>query len=89
MDGSRCPGCRARLGDGPVCARCGCDLGLVRRARAQAMRHLALALRELDAEDIDAARAHAQAAVALDRSPPARALLQALSAVSTGQAGTD
>ncbi|MFT4099657.1 MAG: hypothetical protein QM674_01210 [Burkholderiaceae bacterium] len=49
------------------------------------MRHLALALQARAADDPGAARAHAQAAVALDRSPPARALLQALSAGSAGK----
>lgn len=32
----RCPGCRNRLGEDPVCSRCGCDLTLVFRAETRA-----------------------------------------------------
>ena len=41
----RCPACRARLGEAPVCPRCGCDFTLARRAEAQAQRLACRAIR--------------------------------------------
>ncbi|MHB1590335.1 MAG: hypothetical protein ACYCTW_02200 [Sulfuricella sp.] len=32
----RCPTCRSRLGDTPLCPRCGCDFTLAVRAETQA-----------------------------------------------------
>jgi hypothetical protein len=32
----RCPACRSRLGDKPLCPRCGCDFTLAIRAELQA-----------------------------------------------------
>jgi hypothetical protein len=34
----RCPACRSRLGDTPICPRCGCDFTLAIRAQWQALR---------------------------------------------------
>ena len=73
-DASRCPGCRARLGSAPVCARCGCDLTLARRAQAQAWRLAVLALQAWDNGEPQHAEACAQAALALHSSPALQTL---------------
>jgi hypothetical protein len=74
----RCPACRGRLTPEPACPRCGCDLGLVRRAEAQARQRLARGLRALAQGDARQARALAQASLRLVHSPLAARVLQAL-----------
>ena len=68
----RCPGCRGRLNAEPACPRCGCELGLVRRAEAQAQQRLAQALQAWAQGDAQQARAQVQAALRLVHSPLAR-----------------
>ena len=85
MDGSavtdsRCPGCRARMQDSPVCARCGCDLTLARRAQARARRLIARAVQAWAEADSEQARSRACDALALDCRPMAQALLRGLTA---------
>ena len=43
----RCPACRARLADADVCARCGVDFSISRRAERQAHLLVRMAVREL------------------------------------------
>jgi len=74
----RCPACRGRLTPEPACPRCGCDLGLVRRAEAQARQRLVRALRALAQGDAHQARALAQASLRLAHSPLAARVLQFL-----------
>ena len=74
----RCPACRGRLTPEPVCPRCGCDLGLVRRAEAQARQRLVSALRALAQGDAHQARALVQASLRLAHSPLAARVLQFL-----------
>lgn len=79
MTASRCPGCRARMAsDDSICARCGCDLSLVRRTEAHAARLLAAGLQAWAEGEPDRARSRVGAALALVRSPLARALLRAI-----------
>ena len=40
----RCTACRARLGAGPICPRCGCDFTLAIRAETQADKLLGQAI---------------------------------------------
>lgn len=42
-----CPGCRAALGNDPVCRRCGCDLTLVIRTENLARYQVIAAIRSL------------------------------------------
>jgi hypothetical protein len=60
--------CRARLGQSPICPRCGADHSLAQAAEAQAERHLHAALAAL-ASNRRAALAHAHDALALRRTP--------------------
>ena len=75
----RCPGCRARLAEGPECPRCGCDLTLVRRAETQACRLIRRALRAWVEGDREQARAWAAASLALDNSRLGRLVLECVS----------
>jgi hypothetical protein len=75
----RCPGCRARLTEGPACPRCGCDLTLVRRAEAQARQLIRHALRAWAQGDHSQARACAAASLALERGHLAQAVLNSVS----------
>lgn len=74
----RCPACRSRLSAEPTCPRCGCDLSLVRRAEAQARQWLARSVQAWARGDRTEAAAHARAALALENSRLATALLRAL-----------
>jgi hypothetical protein len=65
----RCPLCRARLGQSPICPRCGADHSLAQAAEAQAERHLRAALAALASDNRRAALAHARDASALRRTP--------------------
>ena len=76
MSLARCPGCRARLQDEPICPRCSCDLHLVRRAEAQALSWVARALQAWARGDLPQARSCASAALLLHRHPLAKAVLQ-------------
>lgn len=77
-DVQRCPACRARLADGPVCGRCGCDLTLALRAESAAGAATTRALRAwADGSPADA-RLHVGVALALDDTAFGRALRHAL-----------
>jgi ribosomal protein S20 len=76
----RCPACRVRLAQEPVCPRCGCDLTLVRRAEAQARQATVRALHAWAQGDREAARTLVHAALRIERSALARAVLQSLGA---------
>ena len=65
--------------DAAACARCGCDLTLMRGAQAQASRLTVMALQAWVAGDLELAGSRARAALALDRSPLAEVLVRALS----------
>ena len=71
---ARCPACRARLAEDPVCPRCGCDVGLVRLAEAQSARLVARAVEAWARGDRPQAQACARAALKLERSPLALAV---------------
>jgi len=75
----RCPGCRARLAEGPACPRCGCDLTLVRRAEANARHLVGLAVRAWAEGNREEARTCAAASLALEQGPLAQAVLKSLS----------
>lgn len=77
----RCPACRGRLTPETACPRCGCDLGLVRRAQAQARQRLVGAVHALAQGDAQQARALAQASLSLAHSPLAVCVLQVLGPV--------
>lgn len=70
----RCPVCRARYKDDPVCQRCGADLGslLAIEAEAAALERRAVLL--LEASEFGEARRTADHALALQYSPLARAV---------------
>jgi hypothetical protein len=75
----RCPGCRARLAEGPACQRCGCDLTLVRRAETQACRLVRRALRAWLEGNRQQAKALATASLALENSRLGRLVLKCVS----------
>lgn len=64
----RCPACRARMLNQPVCPRCACDFSLALDAHALARQHLAAAVRAIAAGDRDAARQSLAQSLALKRS---------------------
>lgn len=70
----RCPACRARLADGPVCPRCGCDYSLANRAETQARRLARRAVRAWAEGDPAAATACIDESLALRRDRLAEAL---------------
>lgn len=78
MSLERCPGCRGRLQQGPSCLRCGCDLTLVLRAEVQARRFMTRAVHAWARADLQQASACAHAALMLEKSPLATAVLQSL-----------
>ncbi len=78
MATERCPACRSRLSADPTCPRCGCDLSLVRRAEAQAQQLLARAVRAWARGERDQTAAFARAALALENSRLATAVLRGL-----------
>lgn len=71
----RCPACRGRLGEDPVCGRCGCDFSLARRAEEQARRIAGLAVRAWARGERTQARAWAEQSISLHRGRLARAVL--------------
>lgn len=74
----RCPNCRARIQEGPVCRRCGMDLGLLLAVETAAARHLRQALLLLsDGEDAAAMR-KLRRALELRHDPLASTLLELL-----------
>ena len=86
MSLARCPACRARLLDEPICPRCSCDLSLVRRAEAQAQAWVARALQAWARGDLPQARACARAALLLEHDPLAKVVLQSLDPQRIGPA---
>jgi hypothetical protein len=76
----RCPGCRVRLAQEPICPRCGCDLTLVRRAEGQARQLTVRALHAWARGDCEEARTLAHAALEIEHNALARAVLQSLGA---------
>lgn len=79
MSLERCPGCRARLTEDPVCTRCGCDLTLVRRTEAQARRLVHRALSAWAQGNPPEAEACAAAALVLEHDALGRAIRHFLS----------
>ncbi len=79
MSLERCPGCRARLTEDPVCTRCGCDLTLVRRAEAQARQLVCRTLTAWAEGNPSEAAAFAAAALALEHGALGRAVRYFLS----------
>jgi hypothetical protein len=75
----RCPACRARLAEAPVCPRCGTDFSITRSAERQALALERRAVRELLRGQTQQAAATAQAASDLASSPLARAVSQMVS----------
>lgn len=80
MSLERCPACRSRLADEPLCPRCGCDLTLVRRADSQSRRLFGQALQAWADGDKQQAQDLVQAGLQLKHEPLAAAVLQALKA---------
>ena len=78
MSLARCPACRGRLLDEPICPRCSCDLTLVRRVEAQAQSWVARALQAWARGDLPQARACASAALLLQQHPLAKVVLQSI-----------
>lgn len=79
----RCPGCRARLGEYPVCSRCGCDLTHVFRAEARAAHLMRCAMHAWAAGNRDAARVWMQKSLALEHKPLGDLLCECLASPST------
>ena len=79
----RCPGCRARLGEYPVCSRCGCDLTLVVRAEARAAHLMRCAMHAWAAGNRDAARAYTRKSLTLEHTPLGGFLSECLSRPGT------
>ncbi len=79
----RCPGCRARMGDDPVCARCGCDLVLVRRAETLAAHLMRSAMSAWAKGDRIRATTQMQASLALEHHPLGDFLLECVSSSDT------
>jgi len=70
----RCPACRARLADAPVCSRCGTDFSISRRAERQALGWACIAVRQLSQGQTRQAAEAAEAASHLANSPLAHAV---------------
>lgn len=68
----RCPACRARLADADVCARCGVDFSISRRAERQAQQLVREAVHELSIGNLEAASTAANLASDLASPPLAR-----------------
>jgi len=82
----RCPACRARLAESPVCARCGCEVTLARRAEARAQRLGNRALRAWVDADRASALAWATESLMLRRGMLAQVVLKLLSRPPDGRA---
>jgi hypothetical protein len=80
----RCPSCRARLNESPLCPRCGCDLTLVLRAERQAQHRVRLAIQATAAGNRNLAATHLNASLALQRGKLVAALIAMLAARQTG-----
>jgi len=76
----RCPVCRARRNDDPVCHRCGTDLSWVCRVEAQAQTWQRVAIAKLLTDEHQLVREALQHAVKLKRAPLTLALLGMLDA---------
>ena len=63
----RCPACRARMLNQPVCPRCACDFSLALDAETLARQHLAAAVRSIAIGDRTAARQSLAQSLALKR----------------------
>jgi hypothetical protein len=63
----RCPTCRSRLGDTPLCPRCGCDFTLAVRAETQAQSMVCRAIQAWREGDHDMAAARISESLALKR----------------------
>lgn len=74
----RCPACRARLGAAEVCARCGSDFSLTRRAEQQAQDWVRVAIRQLSAGKLQQAAEAADTASALTSSLLARVVARTI-----------
>lgn len=74
----RCPGCRVRLAEEPICPRCGCDLALVRRAEAQARKLTVRAVHAWARGAHEEAMTLARAALEMEHNRLARGVLQSL-----------
>ena len=78
MSVERCPACRNRLAQEPVCPRCGCNLALVRRAEIQSRQLFSRALHAWAAGEEHLALTLVQASLVLKHDPLAAAVGQAL-----------
>jgi hypothetical protein len=70
----RCPACRSRLGDTPLCPRCGCDFTLAVRAETQAQKLVCRSIRAWRKGDHDMAAAHIGESLALRQGHLAKAV---------------
>jgi hypothetical protein len=61
----RCPACRARLSHADICARCGGDFSISRRAERQAQQLVRKAVRELSMRHLEEASTAANLAIHL------------------------
>jgi len=61
----RCPSCRSRLGDTPLCPRCGCDFTLAIRAETQAQNLVCRAIQAWSNGDRNTAEARIRESLAL------------------------
>lgn len=72
----RCPACRARLDGADVCARCGCDFSLARRAERTAQGKVRQAVREWASGQRDKAVDSLATAINLSNPPLAHILVR-------------
>ena len=70
----RCPACRARLGDSPICPRCACDFTHAARAEARAANLARRAIQAWFEGDASLAHTCINASLALKRGPLAVAV---------------
>jgi len=70
----RCPACRSRLGNTPLCPRCGCDFTLAARAKTQAQNLVCRAIQAWCKGDHDMAAAHIGESLALKQGHLAKAV---------------
>ena len=76
----RCPNCRARIQEDPICRRCGMDLALLLAVEAAVAERLRAAISRLAAGDAPAASATLRQSLALCQDPLAASLLGLLAA---------
>lgn len=81
----RCPVCRARLREEPVCSRCGTGLSLPMRIAAQADALERRAIQELATGGLEAAEAAVSEALRLRRSPLSQAVSRFIAHVRAGR----